>query len=34
MGPGFEAEGFALMKDVPEVAGEVARRFPEAADLI
>jgi len=34
MGPGFEAEGFALMKDVPEVAGEVARRFPEVADLI
>jgi len=34
MGPGFDAEGFALMKDVPEVAERVSRRFPEVAGLI
>jgi uncharacterized protein len=34
MGPGFEAEGFTLMKDVADVAADVARRFPEVADLI
>ncbi len=34
MGPGFEPAGFALMKDAPEVAVEVARRFPEMAGLI
>jgi len=34
MGPGFEYEGFTLMKDEPGVAAEVARRFPEVADLI
>ena len=34
MGPGFEYEGMTLMKDVPAVAVEVARRFPEAAELI
>jgi len=34
MGPGFEYEGLTLMKDVPAVAAEVARRFPEAAELI
>jgi uncharacterized protein len=33
--PGFEPRGFALMmKDAPAVAAEVARRFPEVADLI
>ena len=34
MGPGFEAEGFALLKDVPDVAEDVARRFPGVAGLI
>jgi predicted cupin superfamily sugar epimerase len=35
MGPGFAPEGFALMRtDAPEVAAEVARRFPEVAGLI
>jgi len=34
MGPGFEPEGLALMKDVPEVAVDVARRFPEVAVLL
>ena len=34
MGPGFEYEGLTLMKDEPAVAVEVARRFPEAAELI
>ena len=35
VGPGFEPEGFVLMmKDAPEVAVDVARRFPEVADLI
>jgi predicted cupin superfamily sugar epimerase len=34
MGPGFEYEGLTLMKDEPAVAVEVARRFPEAAQLI
>jgi predicted cupin superfamily sugar epimerase len=35
MGPGFEPEGFALMRtDAPGVAAEVARRFPEVAGLI
>ena len=34
MGPGFEAEGFTLMRDVPEVAAAVARRFPDVAGLV
>jgi predicted cupin superfamily sugar epimerase len=34
MGPGFEAGGFALMQNLPEVAGAVTQRFPEVADLI
>ncbi len=34
MGPGFEAEGFALMKDAPELAARTAERFPEVAGLI
>jgi predicted cupin superfamily sugar epimerase len=34
MGPGFDAEGFALMRDAPEVSAAVRQRFPEAADLI
>jgi predicted cupin superfamily sugar epimerase len=34
MGPGFEPEGLALMKDAPEVAVDVARRFPEVAALL
>jgi predicted cupin superfamily sugar epimerase len=34
MGPGFEPEGFHLMKDDPEVAVDVARRFPEVAGLL
>ena len=34
MGPGFEAAGFALLKDAPDAAVDVVRRFPEAADLL
>lgn len=34
MGPGFEPEGFALLRDAPAVAAGVARRFPEVAGLI
>jgi len=34
MAPGFEPEGFTMMKDVPEVAVEAARRFPEVAGLL
>jgi len=34
MGPGFEYEGLTLMKDMPAVSVAVARRFPEAAELI
>jgi uncharacterized protein len=34
MGPGFEDAGFVLLRDVPDVAADVARRFPEVADLI
>lgn len=32
--PGFEFSGFRLMREEPEVAADVARRFPEAAELI
>lgn len=34
VGPGYEAEGFTLMKDLPDVAASVAQSFPEVADLI
>ena len=34
MGPGFEDRGFALMRDMPDVAADVARLFPEVAALI
>ncbi len=34
VGPGYEAEGFALMKDAPDLAVELARRFPELAGLL
>jgi predicted cupin superfamily sugar epimerase len=34
MGPGFEAAGFTLLKDMPDVAVDVARRFPEVAEWL
>jgi predicted cupin superfamily sugar epimerase len=34
MGPGFDAAGFTLMKDVPALAANVARRFPEVARFL
>ena len=34
MGPGYEPEGFTLLKDAPDVAVDVVRRFPEVADLL
>jgi hypothetical protein len=34
MGPGYEAAGFALLKDAPETAAECLRRFPEAAQWL
>lgn len=34
VGPAFEPAGFTLMKDAPEVAVDLARRFPEVAGLI
>jgi len=34
VGPGFEPEGLAFMKDVPAVAVDVARRFPEVTALL
>ncbi|MGD0484156.1 MAG: cupin domain-containing protein, partial [Gemmatimonadales bacterium] len=34
MGPGFEPEGFALLKDAPDIAAQFLRRFPEAADQL
>jgi len=34
VGPGFEYEGFTLLRDVPVLAEEVARRFPDVAPLV
>jgi hypothetical protein len=34
VGPGFEFADFAMLSDFPELAEEVGRRHPEAADFI
>jgi hypothetical protein len=34
MGPGFEYEGFQLLRDNPEEAIEIQRRFPNLAEFL
>ena len=34
VGPGFEYEDFRLLKDMPEEASEIRRRFPELAGFV
>ena len=34
VGPGFEFADFEMLSDLPDLAAEAVRRFPEAADLV
>jgi predicted cupin superfamily sugar epimerase len=34
MGPGFEYEDYQLLRDYPEEASEIQRRFPELAEFL
>jgi predicted cupin superfamily sugar epimerase len=34
VGPGFEFEDYALLRDMPQEASEIRRRFPELAEYM
>jgi predicted cupin superfamily sugar epimerase len=34
MGPGFEYDGFRLLRDIPKAASEIQHRFPELAEFM
>lgn len=34
VGPGFEYEDYRLLRDMPEEASEIRRRFPELAEFV
>jgi predicted cupin superfamily sugar epimerase len=34
VGPGFEYEDYTLLRDLPELASEIRRRFPELAEFV